>query len=455
MARTTAVPVDRRRPLGVVAILTLLIALFGGLFFPSAARAADCTPNATTACVQGVIKTSDGQPAEGITVKLSGGSEDLQAQTGADGRWVFSLTTAGSYTVSVDEATLPKGQFLKSASSREVTVQLNNQASALFPLTDDESKAGGGTDTGSKGEQASGGSTTNPASWARFWQQFVSGIRMGLLIALASLGLSLVFGTTGLSNFAQGEMVTLGGLLAALFMGMTGNLWLSGLLAVAISAAFGWAQDKVLWKPLRKRRLSLMQLMIVSIGLSITLQYIFQFFWGAGVIRIDKTTPETWTVLGVTLTVQSYIAMGISLLAIIGVGLGLMYTRFGRATRAISDNPALARASGIDVDRVINIVWVVSGGLAGLAGVFLGLVFNGLNWFTGGQLLLMFFAAVTLGGLGTAFGAFVGSMIIGMMVELTNIWLPGDLKYATALLVLILILLVRPQGIFGRKERIG
>ena len=147
--------------------------------------------------------------------------------------------------------------------------------------------------------------------------------------------------------------------------------------------------------------------------------------------------------------------MGISLLAIIAVGLGLMYTRFGRATRAISDNPALARASGIDVDRVINIVWIIGAALAGLAGVFLGLIFNGLNWFTGGQLLLMFFAAVTLGGLGTAFGAFIGSMLIGMMVELTNIWLPGDLKYATALLLLILILLFRPQGIFGRKERIG
>ena len=278
---------------------------------------------------------------------------------------------------------------------------------------------------------------------------------MGLLISLASLGLSLIFGTTGLSNFAHGEMVTLGGLLAAMFMGITGNLWLAGLLAVVVSAAFGWAQDKVLWKPLRKKRLSLMQLMIVSIGLSITMQYLFQFFWGSGVIRIDKSTPATWTLFGVTLTVQSYIAMGISLLAIIGVGLGLMYTRFGRATRAISDNPALARASGIDVDRVINIVWIIGAALAGLAGVFLGLVFNGLNWFTGGQLLLMFFAAVTLGGLGTAFGAFIGSMLIGMMVELTNIWLPGDLKYATALLLLILILLVRPQGIFGRKERIG
>ena len=94
-------------------------------------------------------------------------------------------------------------------------------------------------------------------------------------------------------------------------------------------------------------------------------------------------------------------------------------------------------------------------GLAGLAGVLLGLVLNGVNWQTGGQLLLLLFAAVTLGGLGTAFGAFAGAMVIGLIVELTNIWLPGDLKYATALALLIIILLFRPQGIFGRRERIG
>lgn len=104
---------------------------------------------------------------------------------------------------------------------------------------------------------------------------------------------------------------------------------------------------------------------------------------------------------------------------------------------------------------MISVVWTASGALAGLAGVFFGLIFNGLTWFTGGQMLLLFFAAVTLGGLGTAFGAFVGSMIIGMVVELSNIWLPGDLKYASALIIMIVILLVRPQGIFGRKERVG
>jgi branched-chain amino acid transport system permease protein len=450
---------QRRRTAAKGLLLLLITGLLtvlgiGGLASP--AFAADCTPDASTGCVQGVIRLSDGDPATGISVSLSGGAEAQQTETDENGRWVFSVTEAGTYTVTVDEATLPDGEFFRSADSRDVQVQLNNQASALFPLTDDPDAAQATTGGGGDGQEAAPSqSSANPFSWPRFWQQFASGLRMGLLIALASLGLSLIFGTTGLSNFAHGEMVSMGGLMAAVFMGLTGNLWLAGLAAVAVMALFGRAQDKVLWKPLRKRRLSLMQLMIVSIGLSITMQYLFQFFFGSGIVRIDTRNPATATIFGITMTVQSYVAMGVALTAIILVGLALMYTRFGRATRAISDNPALAKASGIDVDRVINIVWIVGGGLAGLAGVFLGLVFNGINWFTGGQLLLLFFAAVTLGGLGTAFGAFVGSMIIGMMVELTNIWLPGDLKFATALMLLILILLVRPQGIFGRKERIG
>ncbi|SDQ35107.1 branched-chain amino acid ABC transporter permease [Leucobacter chromiiresistens] len=451
----------RRVPIRGILMLVIvaLLAIFAAAFSAAPAHAAEaCEPDPSTGCVQGVIKLSSGEPAPGIAVTLSGAGAESTTETDEAGRWVFSATEAGAYTVAVDEETLPDGQFFKSAGEREVDVELHSTASALFPLTDDPEAATTTPETGgdtTETKPASSASSGDSFSWPRFWQQFVSGIRMGLLIALASLGLSLVFGTTGLSNFAQGEMVTMGGLLAAAFMGVTGNLWLAGLCAVIACAGFGWVQDKVLWKPLRKRRLSLMQLMIVSIGLSITLQYTFQFFFGSGVVRIDTSTAATLTIAGVTLTVQSYIAMGVSLLAIIAVGLGLMYTRFGRATRAISDNPALARASGIDVDRVINIVWIVGGGLAGLAGVFFGLIFNGLNWFTGGTMLLMFFAAVTLGGLGTAFGAFVGSMIIGMIVELTNIWLPGDLKYASALLLLILILLVRPQGIFGRKERIG
>ena len=456
MNRTTAKSVGVRRPVGIALLLGIIVALLSSFAAAQPALAAECSPSPDTGCVQGLIKTSTGEPAVGVELTMTGAESEQTVTTDAEGRWVFAVTEAGTYTVQVNESTLPEGQFFKLTDKREVDAQLNKTSGVLFPLSDDPDAQNAAADTDTDNAK-DGGSTTQAAafSWERFWQQFASGIRMGLLISLAALGLSLIFGTTGLSNFAHGEMVSLGGLLAALFMGITGNLLLAAIIAVVALALFGWAQDRFMWRSLRRRRLSLMQMMIVSIGLSITMQYLFQFFWGSGIVRIDTRNPATFTFLGITLTVQSYIAMGVSLLAIILVGVGLMFTRFGRATRAISDNPALAQASGIDVDRIINVVWLVGGGLAGLAGVFLGLVFNGINWFTGGQLLLLFFAAVTLGGLGTAFGAFVGSMIIGMMVEITNIWLPGDLKYATALLILILILLVRPQGIFGRKERIG
>lgn len=438
------------KKVGVWVLISTLLALLAGFFSASPAIADDsCSPSDTTACVQGIIRSSDKEPIAGVQISVAGPDGEHQATTGDDGRWSVSVSQPGEYTVILNAETLPEGQFPAQATERSLEVELKANSSALFPLTDDEEAA--------VAEDGTAGSSTAKSSfsWPRFWQQFVSGIRLGLLIALASLGLSLIFGTTGISNFSQGEMVSMGGLLAAVFMTFTGNLVLAGILSVLAAAAFGWFQDVIIWRPLRKRNLSLMQLLIVSIGLSIMMQYTFQYLFGAGVVRIDTRTPSTTTFLGITLTNQSIFAMAVSLLAILAVGFALMYTRFGRATRAISDNPALAEASGINVDKIIRIVWVVGSALAGLSGVFLGLVFNGINWFTGGQMLLLFFAAVTLGGLGTAFGAFVGSMIIGVVVEMTNIWLPGDLKYATALFILILILLVRPQGLFGRKERIG
>ncbi|BDZ49133.1 hypothetical protein GCM10025867_13740 [Frondihabitans sucicola] len=232
-------------------------------------------------------------------------------------------------------------------------------------------------------------------------------------------------------------------------------LILAAVITVVISAATGFFQDQLIWKPLRKKGLSLTQLMIVTIGLSIALQYAFQYFYGAATVRISIANPKTVDIGGVVLTVQSYVAMGISVVVLVLAGLFLLKTRTGRATRAVSDNPALAAASGIDVDRIIRLVWTIAAGLAGLSGVMLGLVLNGVNWELGLQILLLIFAAVTLGGLGTAFGALVGSLIVGMIVELTNLVLPGDFKYATALLILIIILMFRPQGIFGRRERIG
>jgi branched-chain amino acid transport system permease protein len=148
-------------------------------------------------------------------------------------------------------------------------------------------------------------------------------------------------------------------------------------------------------------------------------------------------------------------SMVLSLLVIIGFAWWLMNTQTGKATRAISDNADLAAASGIDVDRVIRTVWIVAAGLAGLAGVLWAYFRPGIKWDMGAQILLLIFAAVTLGGLGTAFGALLGALVVGLLVEVSSLVIPADLKYVGALVVLIVILLVRPQGILGRKERIG
>jgi branched-chain amino acid transport system permease protein len=431
----------------------MLIAAFWTLSQPANSFAAEttgpCVADSATGCFNGTIKGV----GAGVKIVISGNGAEVIAVTDADGKWNAAVTTAGSYTLTLDEATLPAGVTMKSEATQTRDITLGFNKGAVFTVN-------GGTDGGGSSTGGDAGSGTETAAtgfnWDRLAQQSVSGLRLGLLLALASIGLSLIYGTTGLSNFAHAEQVTLGGLLAFTFSNVMGiNIFLTTAIVVVLTGFTGWVQDVIIWKPLRKKGLSLTQLLIVTIGLALALQYAFQIFYGARTLRIVLANPETVTFGPVTLTIESLWAMGVSIVVIAAVGYFLTRTRTGRATRAVSDNPSLASASGIDVDRIIRLVWIMSAALAGLSGVMLGLVLNGISWQTGMQLLLLMFSAVTLGGLGTAFGALVGSLVIGMTVELSNMVLPGDFKYATALLLLIIILLVRPQGLFGRKERIG
>ena len=147
--------------------------------------------------------------------------------------------------------------------------------------------------------------------------------------------------------------------------------------------------------------------------------------------------------------------MAISIVTIVVVVGGLATTRLGKAMRAVSDNPALSASSGMRVDGVINRVWILGTALTGLSGVLLALD-RQVNFQMGFKLLLLVFAAVTLGGLGTIYGAIVGSIIIGLVSEVGPVFgVPASIKDVGPLLLLILILLVRPQGILGRAERVG
>ncbi|MCL3861997.1 branched-chain amino acid ABC transporter permease [Actinotalea sp. K2] len=456
-------------------MLAALTALLAGMLLvlaPPARAGTDdgCVSSPEAGCLAGSVRGSDG-PAGGVEIQVEGPESTETVTTGEDGTWSAAITANGTYTLTLDVGTLPEGQQLLSPDDnpRDLRAVVGATRQVNFELGDpeavDEAPSGesgtGGTDPmvdaeGGEiiGEEAPrGGSTITPQ---RIAQQAAAGLRFGLVLALASVGLSLIYGTTGLSSFSHGEQVTLGALLTYVFASVLGwPLVPAIILAVALCASTGWLQDAGIWKPLRRRGVGLVQGMIVTIGLALALQYLFQLVFGGGTVSILNYIPGTWTIGPVRLNIPSYYAMGISVVALSAVGYFLLRTRTGRATRAVSDNPALAAASGIDVDRIIRLVWVVSAGLAGLAGVLLALIFNGANWTLGMQMLLLMFAAVTLGGLGTAFGALVGSLVIGMVVEMANLVVPTDLKYASALLILILVLLVRPQGILGRAERIG
>ena len=420
--------------------IVLLIAL---LFGATGAYAATPAPSDISSdfSVGGAIKQGSANPVEGAVITVVGEGFEGTATTNARGKWEVAVPAKGTYTVTLDLASLPDGAKLKANFSnvREVTIDKVNSVVALFPL---EAVDKPGT------EPTKPAPTTNVVL-----SRIFAGLNFGILLAMAAIGLSLIYGTTGLSNFAHGEMVTIGALSLFTFNKVLGlDLILSALIATALVTAFGYTQDAVLWRPLRKRRLGITQMMIVSIGLSILIRYFLQLVYGGDTKVLSQ--GDTWNVFGVLMPAINVITAGIAVVALLGFGWFLTRTRIGKATRAVSDNASLAASTGIDVEQIIRIVWVVASALTGLSGVFIGLYFQA-SWDTGFSILLLLFAAVTLGGLGTAFGAAVGALIVGMFVELSTLVIPPDLKFAGALIVLILVLLFRPQGVLGRKQRIG
>jgi neutral amino acid transport system permease protein len=429
-----------------VGIAALLGAATLGLFLvaPASAQTPEPTPTPTptsdfsnTFTVGGVIRNED-TPLEGVQVLVQGpdGFSEL-GTTGADGRWAVQLPARGEYTATLQVETLPEGIAPRDPENitRVLSIGTTNTVNVLFPT----------------GE----GTVVTTTIWDTIATRLVYGLNFGLLLALAAIGISLIFGTTGVNNFAHGEMLTFGALMFYLFTTTIGvNLFVAAGVTIVLGAMFGFLQDTALFKPLRRKGVGLVQVLIVTIGLSIALRYTYLFFFGGGTENLRTGITANVTIGPATLSLPSIIGMGISIVMLVLVGLFLTRTRIGKATRAVSDNAALAATSGINVDRVIRIVWVLAGALTGLSGILYGL-YRGVTWDMGFQILLALFAAVTLGGLGSAFGALVGALIIGIMTELSTVWVPPDLRYAVALIVLILVLLVRPQGVLGRRERIG
>ncbi|WP_159615645.1 branched-chain amino acid ABC transporter permease [Arthrobacter zhaoguopingii] len=387
--------------------------------------------------ISGVLRGVDG-PIADVTITATGNGFEGETTSGENGFWSIGVPEQGSYEVEVDEDTLPEGITLAEGQEnpRTVTFAGTSNATTLFLF--------------GEGIVAQGGTF-----WDTLAERALAGFSFGLLLALSAVGLSLIFGTTGLTNFAHGEMVTLGAVLTFGFAALGLPAPVAIVLAVIGGGVLGYVQDAGLWKPLRNRGTGLVPMMIVSIGLALALRYIIQFNFGGATTQLPGSQGEIINLGAVSISRNNLNSLIVSLVVILLVAFLLLKTRIGKGTRAVADNPALAAASGIDVDRVIRIVWVIGGMLAALGGILWAYYRPGVSYNMGQQILLLIFAGVVLGGLGTVFGALIGSIIVGLFVEISTLWLEADLKYVGALLIMILVLLFRPQGILGRRERIG
>ena len=389
------------------------------------------------------IEGTDRTPVEGVTVAVSqDGTFIGNATSDEQGNWSVPVPESGLYQVEIDVDTLPEGVTLTDPDRQvlpEVQVREGREKVVRFSLGP--------------------GVTSTVGTWTRVGGLFLIGLKFGAIIALCSIGLSLVFGVTGLVNFAHGDTVTLGAVLAYLFnnssLGPEWHILLAAIPALLLTAAFGGAQEMVLWRPLRRRGTSLISMLVISIGLSFVIRYLVLLaFKGNPRPFTDYAVQQDIQILGITTVPKNFFIIGFAALVLAAVGLFLQLTKLGTAMRAVSDNSDLAESSGIDVQEVTLVTWVMGAGLAALGGVLFG-ISEQVQWDMGFKLLLLIFTAVILGGLGTAFGAMLGGFVIGVCVEMSTLWVPVEFKHAIALGILIIMLLVRPQGLLGTRERIG
>src|SRR5690606_28878463 len=216
----------------------------------------------------------EGEPLEDVLIIVEGGGYSAEVETDADGRWRVGVPNKDVYDITLVEATLPEGVIVSEEGSDRVEItERGATIEAEFGLT------------GNKTVNfflGAGERVVTPFI-EQFMGSVISGLNFGLMLALASIGLSLIFGTTGIAIFSHAESVTLGAVLALVFaVTLAWPIWVTVPIVLVLLAVAGFAQDWAIWKPLRKRGLSVVQLMVVSIGLSLTLRYVYQFFIGGG-----------------------------------------------------------------------------------------------------------------------------------------------------------------------------
>lgn len=285
-------------------------------------------------------------------------------------------------------------------------------------------------------------------------QRSLNGLSLGAIYALGAVGLTLVYGILKLVNFAHGDFLTFGAYMAYL-VNVTWELPLVfGIaFAIALTALLGVLLEKGMFAPMRGRGAGVLQLLLMTLALGFVIRYGIQFAWSTELRHLDVNRSDTVNFLDLRIGTTQLIVVIVGSITLLATGLMLRWTLLGKQMRALSDDIDLAETSGINTSRVILYTWIFAAGLAGLAGVFAGAITQ-LQPELGFELLLPIFAAVVLGGIGNAFGALTAGLVLGVVIELSTLFVASGLKLVVGFLILIIVLVIRPEGIFGRARTV-
>jgi branched-subunit amino acid ABC-type transport system permease component len=287
-------------------------------------------------------------------------------------------------------------------------------------------------------------------------QLILNGFLTGAILALTGVGASLVFGIQRVANFAHGEYLTFAAYVALILnVGLRLNIAVATLGAMAATALLAVGTHFLVLRPLRGR--GLVALSLITTGIGLMLRNVVFLAAGPRIREYGIDQSAVFDLGLVRISPGQAVALAIAVVVAPAVALFLARTRLGKAMRAVADNRDLAAISGIDVDRIGTYVWLLAGGLAGLGGVMFGVVQGTFEPNLGFQVLFLIFTTVVLGGIGSAYGALVAGLVLGLAMDLST-WsgfaggLDARFKPVLAFAALILLLLYRPQGLFGRAR---
>lgn len=286
---------------------------------------------------------------------------------------------------------------------------------------------------------------------SEFLQQLISGVAVGCIYALVALGFVLIFKATDVVNFAQGEVMMIGAFFGLTFIDIWHlPYWLGAILSVFCMAVVGAFLNRVLLRPLAGQ--SILAIIMVTLGLSILLRAGASVIWGPETFTFETPFSRKVVRFGGLVASQEHLAViFITTILVIGLFAFFRYSKLGIAMQATSENQLAAYYMGIPVKRIHSQIWALGAATAGVAGIMLApIAFVHVNM---GFLGLKAFPAAVLGGFGSIPGAIVGGIIIGVVESMAVLYLPEGFNNVAAYVLLLFVLVVRPQGLFGVETK--